>query len=492
MRGTGAGSLSGWLAFVGPLAFYIATLAPGVVFWDTGEMQTVPYILGIPHPTGFPLFVLGGWLFSHILAFGEPAWRLSLFSALASAGSAWLLWFLVRDVTGSAVASLAAALAFASGDVVWTRGVRAEVHDLALFCTALALAAGYRAGQTRSARPLGFAALGCGLGLATHPATAFALPCVLVLAWPAIVAASGLDRWRALAALVLPLGLYLYFPLRSGYVEAHHLDPNEDLGLPGGALIDDGMPSSPATFWRYVTGAAFHPSRAFSSLASLNGIERALSFWQKAVSGEFSVDMMGLAAAGFVILAVEQRRLAIGFATLLVASLAFVSNYAVETDAQRYALPAFWVLVACAACGAHWIVSKIVGPRVQTAGWFTAAVLALALYPNALEAYGDVGRSNAFNDASSIGGDVAARTADGSLLVATWNFATPLLYARYVDGTLGSRQILCGWPPDYALQYDSWHQRFRHVYFIVGPKYDVHEFARPLFARVRWQLAELR
>jgi 4-amino-4-deoxy-L-arabinose transferase-like glycosyltransferase len=487
-----ASSLSIWLGFVGPLALYVATLAPGVVYWDTGEMQTVPYILGIPHPTGFPLFVLGGWLFSHTFVLGNPAWRLSLFSALASAGACCLLAMLVRDITKSVAAGLAAAFAFSLGTIVWTRAVRAEVHDLALFCSALAIAAAYRAGRNRSGRALGVAALGSGLGLATHPVTVFTLPCVLVLAWPAIVVANRRDLARAFVALVLPLALYAYFPWRSAYVETHGLDANVDLGLPGSALIDDGMPSSPAAFWRYVTGAAFRPGLVLGSLAHSEGIVRALTFWHDALFVEFSLDMMALAAVGFAYLAMLQRRVAIGFATALVATGAFASNYAVETDSARYALPSFWILLVCAGCGAHWIVSSIVGARPQLAATLTVAMLAIALYPNAGNAYSDVVRANAFNDASALGTEIASRTADGSLIVATWNYATPLAYAAYVTRSLGSRRLLCGWPPDYLLDFESWHRRFRHVYFVVNAKFDLGDFARPLLSRQRWQLSELR
>ncbi|MBD5657315.1 MAG: DUF2723 domain-containing protein, partial [Candidatus Eremiobacteraeota bacterium] len=158
-RGTVAGSLSAWAAFVGPLALYARTLAPGVDFWDTGEMQTVPYVLGIAHPTGFPLYVALGWCFSHGFAFGNVAWRLSLFSALASAAAAWLLFVFVRDLTRNALVALAAALAFAAGDVVWSHAIHAEVHDLALALTALALVAAARAGTTGSPRDLVAAAL---------------------------------------------------------------------------------------------------------------------------------------------------------------------------------------------------------------------------------------------------------------------------------------------------------------------------------------------
>jgi len=57
--GFGTSGLLGWLALLGPLALFAFSLAPRVAFWEAGEMQTVPYILGIAHPTGFPLFVLG-------------------------------------------------------------------------------------------------------------------------------------------------------------------------------------------------------------------------------------------------------------------------------------------------------------------------------------------------------------------------------------------------------------------------------------------------
>ena len=55
-------------------------LLPGVAFWDTGEFQTVGPLLGTAHPTGFPTYVLLGWLASVVLQpFGEPAFRMNLF-----------------------------------------------------------------------------------------------------------------------------------------------------------------------------------------------------------------------------------------------------------------------------------------------------------------------------------------------------------------------------------------------------------------------------
>ena len=51
-------------------------LMPGVGFWDTGEFQTVLPIMGTAHPTGYPTYVLLGFLGNILLTpIGEPALR---------------------------------------------------------------------------------------------------------------------------------------------------------------------------------------------------------------------------------------------------------------------------------------------------------------------------------------------------------------------------------------------------------------------------------
>jgi len=56
---------------------YVRTLLPGVSFGDWADAQLNPYRLGIMHPTGYPLFVLLGKLFTLIPA-GSVAWRMNL------------------------------------------------------------------------------------------------------------------------------------------------------------------------------------------------------------------------------------------------------------------------------------------------------------------------------------------------------------------------------------------------------------------------------
>ncbi len=495
MRPGTENSLSGWLALAAPLGLYLATLSPGVDFWDIGEMQTVPYLLGIAHPTGFPLAILGGWVFTHVVSIGEPAWRMSLLCALATSLAVRALYAFVRDVTGDARAALASALAFAVGDVVWQHAVRAEVHDLALAALAVALATAARAARTRDARTLAWAALAYGCGLAIHPIVALALPCAVVFAWPALAAANVPGRLRAIGCALGPLLLYAYVPLRSVFVESHGGDPGAELGLRGSAIFDNGAPSTPEAFVRYVTGDAFSPLGAFARAASPQGLARTATFARDIAYRNDGDVLLALALVGCIVLVVKFPRLGIGLTTVPLVTLAFGANYPPESDLARYALPALWAIGAWAGIGAWWLATAIVGggPARRTfASTAAALALGIALVPTIVPAARDVGRSVRADDARSLGVAVAQLTANGSLVVASWNYATPLAYDLYVAHTLGTRRLACGWPYDFAGHYGAWHARYRHVYFVLARAYDVTPFARPIFSDGPWQLSELR
>ncbi len=490
-RGTGAISLSGLFAFVGPLALYIATLSPGVDFWDIGEMQTVPYVLGIAHPTGFPLFVLGGYIFSHALPLGNPAWRMSLACALASAAAAWALYAFVRGLCDDARIACAAACAFGVGDIVWVHAVRADVHDLALATIALSLVAATRAGTTRSPRALGATGLALGCGLATHPIAALVLPSALVLAWPALASASARARARTVGWAVLPLCVYIYVPLRSAYIATRGLDPGAELGLAGSAIYDT-APATPGGFWRYVTGSDFHVASAFAKAFTVAGLSHAGAFARAVAYREYGYVMLAFAVVGFVYLAATRRRIAVGLALVPLGCTAFAANYSSESDVARYALPGLWVVAASAGVGIWWLASAIFERTAERARMIAALTLFAAMLPTIAFATHDVGRARGVDDARALGPAIVERTADGSLVVASWNYATPLAYEAYVARSLGSRRLACGWPHEFAGRYDGWHARYKHVYFVLAASYDVSAFALPLFAAGTWQLSELR
>jgi hypothetical protein len=183
-------------------ALYLRTLAPGLLGGDSGEFQFAAWLGGFAHPTGYPLYLLLGYLWTHILPFGDPAWRMNVFSALWGAVAVGLLYLLALRVlqVGGAMAAeglawageevtirllaLVAALIFAFTPTFWSQAIVAEVYTLnAALVIAILLAlvtwAAQPAGR-RSVRPLYAAAFLFGLGLAHHRTTILWVPAVAV------------------------------------------------------------------------------------------------------------------------------------------------------------------------------------------------------------------------------------------------------------------------------------------------------------------------
>ncbi len=54
---------------------------PGIGFGDWGEMTTVPHVLGVAHPTGYPTYIVLAWL-AELVPIGSIAFRANLLSAV--------------------------------------------------------------------------------------------------------------------------------------------------------------------------------------------------------------------------------------------------------------------------------------------------------------------------------------------------------------------------------------------------------------------------
>jgi hypothetical protein len=188
-------------------------MPPTVVWGDAGELAAAAHVLGIPHPTGYPLYMLLAKLFD-LLPWANTAVRISLLSAVCMAGAAAALAWSAALLTESAPAGLAAGLALAFSRPAWAMAVVPDVHALNALIIAAALAV--FVADTRQPRPrtVVWLALLTGLGLAHHRTSlAFTLP---LLAATAVRARPPARRALAAAgALLAPLLLYLYLPLRA-------------------------------------------------------------------------------------------------------------------------------------------------------------------------------------------------------------------------------------------------------------------------------------
>lgn len=91
--------------------FYLRVSSPTLVpYRDAGEMVCDAYTLSIAHQPGYPLYVLLSALFSKLVFFGNPAYKLNLFSALCGALSLFAFYRFLRRRVPAASAFACAAL----------------------------------------------------------------------------------------------------------------------------------------------------------------------------------------------------------------------------------------------------------------------------------------------------------------------------------------------------------------------------------------------
>ncbi len=108
--------------FFGSFTVYLLTLAPLITFWDSGELATAAWSLGIPHPPGYPLFCILGKAFT-FLPLGSVAYRLNVMSAFFAACSVYVLFLMVKDALQdmpfAGALAAASALSFAFYGYFW-------------------------------------------------------------------------------------------------------------------------------------------------------------------------------------------------------------------------------------------------------------------------------------------------------------------------------------------------------------------------------------
>jgi hypothetical protein len=198
------------------LAAYVRTLAPDVLYSDSAEFQTLAYTFGITHSTGYPIYLLLARLFG-FLPFGNPAWRISLFSAFCAALTVGGVYLLARDFTRNRLGPALGAVALGISYSFWSQAVIAEVYTpgLAFLTGIMLLLFHWQADPARRNRSLLAAALLAGIGFGVHasvwliapPAAAFV---IWTLAWQRAASVEWLKTLSAgFAGALIGLALFL-------------------------------------------------------------------------------------------------------------------------------------------------------------------------------------------------------------------------------------------------------------------------------------------
>ncbi|MEW5986576.1 MAG: DUF2723 domain-containing protein, partial [Chloroflexota bacterium] len=155
---------------------YLFTLAPDLTWAnhsaDGGELITAAVTLGVPHPPGYPTYVLLGKLFS-FLPIGTVAYRFNLLSAICVALAGAFATVIGYSKIQNPKSKIAAALAFAFAPLVWGQALVAEVYGLNLLFVAAVLWA------TLNGRPGWLRGLLLGLSVTTHLTSLLLTPLIV-------------------------------------------------------------------------------------------------------------------------------------------------------------------------------------------------------------------------------------------------------------------------------------------------------------------------
>lgn len=218
--------------FLACLVLYWPTLSPSVVAGDGGEFQMVSYLFGVPHRTGYPLFVLLGWVSTHLPLGGDVAYRLTLLSMFSASAAMALFYLLLRELDVRKGVAAISTLLLASAPRLWIHAAAAEVYTLAVLFVVLGSWLLLRWGRGKT--PLWAATLVFGLGLTHHITFRLLGPAVLVyilLVEPRLPLRPR--RWLpALVTLLLPLLLYAWIPPRAAHFQAQPEFQGDILGVP--------------------------------------------------------------------------------------------------------------------------------------------------------------------------------------------------------------------------------------------------------------------
>jgi hypothetical protein len=180
----------GLLLFLSTFIVYLMHLAPSIFTGDSADATIASYVLGIPHPPGFPVYTWIGHIFTFIPV-GDIAYRVNLMSAFFGALVIPIVYMIIRlsapqpqgsfvDNIASLGGSIIGSMSFAFSIYYWAQAEIAEVYTLNSFFIASMILLALVWAKKRDARLLYLLSLLFGLSLGINAANILFAPSFLV------------------------------------------------------------------------------------------------------------------------------------------------------------------------------------------------------------------------------------------------------------------------------------------------------------------------
>ncbi len=351
---SGGGEAQKWgIAGVGLLlsvfagALYARTLAPSVMPGDYAEFQMSAAVLGVPHPTGYPLYVLLGKLFT-LLPLGDVAYRVNLSSAVYMAGAVGILYAVAVRLFGLIglrrmwpTAAVGAGL-FAVAPTVWSMSLVARSYALNALLVGSVIFALISWRQSGNPRWFYASCLLIGLSLVHHGTTYLLLPGYgFYLLFVEVERHRGsLEhrpiRRRMLGVLWFVVGISPILFLVYRFV--------------GGSPYYWGNPTSWKDFFNLLTGGPFHDQVMGYGWGSQ--LER-LAFGIGQLSGQYTPVGIAGGVAGLAVLWRARRVEATLLSVMMLGNFLFAMNYSLV--GYLYFIPTYLIWGVLMSMGLAWV-----------------------------------------------------------------------------------------------------------------------------------------
>jgi hypothetical protein len=368
---------------LGALAVYMRTLAPDVLYSDSGEFQTLAYTLGMTHSTGYPVYLLLGRLLG-LLPLGTQAWRINLLSALGAAVTLGVLYLLIRTVTRSRFGALLGVVALGLSYTFWSQAIIAEVYTPGLaFLSVIVLLLWYWGRDPLEHKwALFVAALLFGVGLGVHAFVGLIAPAAAAfVAWTLWTWREAAGQWRqslgvAFLGLVVGVAIYLLAFLMI------------DVNNPPSSFYDVALVSS-RSIWGLTAADLDTPFERF--VATVTGLQWQDAmfpggedhFWlalahysERLLDHEFTPLLLLLALLGLEVTLRKARSLGVFLSVAFITSLYSILNYD-PPDKYIFYLPTYVLVAIAIGAGAGALLDWVYRSVVARKSWWYLVVYVL-------------------------------------------------------------------------------------------------------------------
>ncbi len=336
--------------WLGVFIAYLRTSATAVGFIDSGELATVPYVLGIAHPTGYPLWTLVTHIFASLPIAQEEIVRLNIFCSLAASLAAALFYyamlFLLRAGKseeggfGLILPAAFSALVLAFSRTFWDQSTSIEVYAFHLLLLSVVILCFLRAifiyleQSIIDQRWWFLFAFTLGLSFTNHLTTILLAPAFLYLYFSAFKFSK--DGFRQILILAVPfilgLSVYIYFPMRAVQQPA----------------LNWGYPATLERILWHVSGKQYR----VWMFSSTEAAAKQWGHFLNSAPAEFYYVPLLFSLLGAWRLLFSHKRILIFIALLLAGCIAYTVNYDIN-DIDSYFLLAYISLAMCAGFGAY-------------------------------------------------------------------------------------------------------------------------------------------